>query len=364
MTGGALFYTFNLMVLAIALSGGVDSAVAAVLLNKKYPRMVGASHVIWPDSRCCSIEVLNRARDVCRSLEIPYIQVDLYEQFRGRVVEDFIQTYLSGKTPNPCVVCNKSIRFDAFYSELVRTLRQKDMLEDSEELLFSTGHYARIVQTSDGYFIAKGKDPVKDQSYMLYQIDKGMLPNLVLPLGEYHKTEILSMAEEMGLPYTKVKESQDACFVEDNYVEFIREQTGRSDFLQTGYIVDPAGRVLGKHRGTINYTVGQRRGLGLGNGPWYVARIDPRANRIVVARQEDAGRRDFLIGKTNWFVDPPAWPLRCTVKIRYQIGEIPCTVEPEAEGFRVVLDHPEIVTPGQSAVFYAEGLVLGGGVID
>jgi tRNA-specific 2-thiouridylase len=352
------------MVLAVALSGGVDSAVAAVLLNRKYPRMVGASHVIWPDSRCCSVEVLNRARDVCRKLEIPYIQVDLYGQFRDQVVEDFIHTYLSGKTPNPCVVCNKDIRFGAFYSELVRTLHQKDMLEDSEELLFSTGHYARITETSEGYFIAKGKDPVKDQSYMLYQVDKGMLPHLVLPLGEYRKSEILSLAAEMGLPYTKVKESQDACFVEGSYTEFIREQTGRSDIFQTGDIVDPAGRALGKHRGTINYTVGQRRGLGLGNGPWYVARIDPRENRIVVARQEDAQRRDFLISKTNWFVDPPTGQLGCTVKIRYQIGEIPCAVEPAAEGFRVVLDHPEIVTPGQSAVFYAEELVLGGGIID
>jgi len=352
------------MLLAVALSGGVDSAVAAVLLKKKYPRMVGASHVIWPDSRCCSVEVLDRARDVCRSLEIPYIQVDLYERFRDQVVEDFIHTYLSGKTPNPCVVCNKDIRFGAFYSELVRALRQKDMLADSEELLFSTGHYARIVETAEGYFIAKGIDPAKDQSYMLSQVDKGMLPHLVLPLGEYRKSEILSMAAEMGLPYTKVKESQDACFVEDSYVEFIREQTGRSEIFQTGDIVDPEGRALGKHRGTINYTVGQRRGLGLGDGPWYVARIEPRENRIVVARQEDAQRRDFLISKTNWFVVPPTRPLDCTVKIRYQIGENPCTVEPVAEGFRVVLDRQEIVTPGQSAVFYAEELVLGGGVID
>lgn len=172
------------------------------------------------------------------------------------------------------------------------------------------------------------------------------------------------MATEMGLPYTKVKESQDACFVEDSYVEFIREQSGRREIFQTGNIVDPEGRVLGKHRGTINYTVGQRRGLGLGSGPWYVARIDPRENRIVVARQEDAQRRHFLISKTNWFVDRPTSLLSCTAKIRYQIGEIPCTVEPVAEGFRVVLDHPEIVTPGQSAVFYAGELVLGGGVID
>ncbi|UCF97114.1 MAG: tRNA 2-thiouridine(34) synthase MnmA [Spirochaetaceae bacterium] len=351
------------MVLAIALSGGVDSAVAAVLLSRKYPRMVGASHVIWPDSRCCSVEVLNRARDTCKLLDIPYIQEDLCGEFRDQVVEDFIQTYLSGKTPNPCVICNKTIRFDAFYSRLKQTLRERELLGEAEDLLFSTGHYASIVETSDGVFIGKGVDPIKDQSYMLYQVRREMLANMVLPLGAYRKSEILNMAEELGLPYTQVKESQDACFVEGDYVAFISKQTGRSDFLRSGDIVDPQGRVLGKHSGTINYTVGQRRGLGLGNGPWYVACIEPQENRLVVAREADARRRDFQIDRANWFVDPPARPLSCTVKIRYQIGEIPCSVEPLEEGFLIVLKHPQIVTPGQSAVFYDRELVLGGGMI-
>jgi tRNA-specific 2-thiouridylase len=199
---------------------------------------------------------------------------------------------------------------------------------------------------------------------MLYQIDKAMLPNLVLPLGEYHKAEIVSMAEDLGLPYTQVKESQDACFVEGSYVDFIRQQTGRCDLLKNGDIVDTAGRPLGRHGGTIKYTVGQRRGLGLGNGPWYVARIDPRENRVVVARQEQAQRGDFSIGQTNWFTDPPDRPLSCTVKIRYQTGDVSCVVEPEESGYRVVLERPQIVTPGQSAVFYRQDLVVGGGIIN
>ncbi len=351
------------MVLAIALSGGVDSAVAAVLLNRKYPRMVGASHVIWPGSRCCSAEVLDRARETCRVLDIPYIQEDLYEEFRDQVVRDFIHCYLGGRTPNPCVVCNKSIRFDAFYTRLKTTLVDRNLLGREEDLLFSTGHYARIVESHEGFFIAKGVDPGKDQSYMLYQVRKSMLASLVLPLGEHRKSEVLSMADDLGLPYTQVRESQDACFVEGNYVEFIQKQTGRDDFLREGEIVDPKGRVLGRHRGTINYTVGQRRGLGLGNGPWYVARIDAEANRLVVAREADARRREFAIDRTNWFVDPPDRPLSCAVKIRYQIGEIPCSVEPGDGGFRVVLKVPQIVTPGQSAVFYDSDLVLGGGII-
>ena len=351
------------MVLAVALSGGVDSAVAAVMLKKKFPRMVGASHVIWPGSRCCSGEVLDRAGETCRLLGIPYIQEDLHEEFRDEVVEDFIQSYLNGKTPNPCVICNKSIRFDAFYLRLKTTLIARELLEKEEDLLFSTGHYARIVKSPEGLFIAKGVDPGKDQSYMLYQVRKQMLPNLVLPLGEYRKSEVLSMADDLGLPYTQVRESQDACFVEENYVDFIGKQTGRDDLLREGEIVDPRGRVLGRHRGTINYTVGQRRGLGLGNGPWYVARIDARANRLVVAREAEARRREFSVDGTNWFIDPPERSISCAVKIRYQIEEIPCSLEPEEEGFQVILEVPRIVTPGQSAVFYDRDLVLGGGII-
>jgi tRNA-specific 2-thiouridylase len=185
----------------------------------------------------------------------------------------------------------------------------------------------------------------------------------VLPLGEYRKSEVLSMADDLGLPYTQVRESQDACFVEDNYVQFIRKQTGRRDFLRAGEIVDLSGRILGRHRGTINYTVGQRRGLGLGDGPWYVARIDAKVNRLVVAREADARRREFTVDRTNWFIEPPQGLLSCAVKIRYQIDEIPCSVEPMAEGFRVFLSYPRIVTPGQSAVFYDRDLVLGGGII-
>ncbi|MBN2553738.1 MAG: tRNA 2-thiouridine(34) synthase MnmA [Spirochaetales bacterium] len=351
------------MVLAIALSGGVDSAVAAVLLRDKYPRMIGASHVIWPESRCCSAEVLDRARDICRRLGIPYVQEELFDEFRQRVVGDFIRTYLSGRTPNPCVLCNRIIRFDAFYRRLESSLRAGRMLGEREELLFATGHYARIVNSSDGPFIARGIDRLKDQSYMLYQVEKRMLASVVLPLGEYRKSEVLSMAADLQLPFTQVRESQDACFVDDSYVQFIREQTGRSDFLRAGEIIDLEGRVLGRHRGTINYTVGQRRGLGLGNGPWYVTRIDAKANRLVVAGAEQARCTDFTIDRANWFIEAPQHAFSCTVKTRYQIDDSPCTVEPEEGRFRVVLQAPRIVTPGQSAVFYDRDLVLGGGII-
>ena len=353
------------MVLAVGLSGGVDSSVAALLLRSYRPRLVGVTHLVWPDSRCCSPEVLARAEAVCRRLDIPYVQVDVRERFRQAVVEDFVQTYLSGRTPNPCVLCNGWVRFDTFYERLLERLPRDGLLEEGEELRLSTGHYARITQRGGETLLEKGRDPGKDQSYMLYRVRREMLPRLVLPLGEYLKAEVLEIAEANGLDYRAVKESQDACFVDGSYVEFIRRYVGREDFLKPGEIVDLEGRALGTHRGTIHYTVGQRRGLGLGSGPWYVARIDAAANRVVVARRGEAEARSFVIDRANWLVEAPQEPLSCTVKIRYQSTDTPCRVEPELEvgAWRVSLRHPEVVTPGQSAVLYDGTRVLGGGII-
>ena len=351
------------MVLAVGLSGGVDSSVAALLLKERWPRLVGVTHLIWPDSRCCSVEVLSRARSICLRLGIPYVQVDLHDRFRETVVDDFVRSYLEGRTPNPCVNCNAFVRFDVFYDRLRERLPREGLLEEGEELFLSTGHYARITRRGEEVCLEKGLDPLKDQSYMLYRVRREMLPRMVLPLGEYHKAEVVEIAEANGLQYRAVKESQDACFVEGSYAEFIRRYTGREELLEPGEIVDPEGKVLGTHPGTIHYTVGQRRGLGLGSGPWYVARIDKDSNRVVVARREEAEARQFRIDRTNWLVEPPADALACTVKIRYQIDEIPCRVEPNGGGCRVLLERPEIVTPGQSAVFYDGSRVLGGGVI-
>jgi tRNA-specific 2-thiouridylase len=351
------------MVLAVGLSGGVDSSVAALMLRESWPRMVGVTHLIWPDSRCCSAEVLSRAQEVCRRLEIPYVQVDLHERFRAAVVDDFVASYLEGRTPNPCVNCNAFVRFDRFYERLRQRLPEEGLLETGEELYLSTGHYARITRRGDEFCLEKGRDPLKDQSYMLYHVRREMLPRMVLPLGEYTKSEVMEIAEARGLQYRAVKESQDACFVEGSYVDFIRSYTGRDDLLEPGEIVDPEGRVLGSHPGTIHFTVGQRRGLGLGSGPWYVARIDAETNRVVVARREQAETRRFRVERPNWLCDPLSGPTACAVKIRYQVEEIPCVVEPEDGAYRVELERPEIVTPGQSAVFYGGTRVLGGGII-
>jgi tRNA-specific 2-thiouridylase len=349
---------------AVALSGGVDSSVAALLLHEQGGPLVGASHFIWPDSRCCSVEVFERARNLSRRLEIPYFRVDLASEFREAVVGDFIATYLAGKTPNPCIVCNRVIRFDLFYRGLLDLLAAEGLLEEGGELRFCTGHYARIQHLPGGIFLKKARDPAKDQSYMLYGIAPEMLASFHFPLGELLKSEVMDTASAAGLDYTDIKESQDACFVASDYVDFIIDQTGRKDLIRSGEIVDTAGNVLGEHRGSIHYTVGQRRGLGLGNGPWYVVRLEAEANRVVVARQGEAGKKDLEVSGLNWFIDTPQNRFDCHVKIRYQSREAACRVLPlDAGRARVELEKPEIVTPGQSAVFYGDDLVLGGGII-
>jgi tRNA-specific 2-thiouridylase len=349
---------------AVALSGGVDSSVAALLLHKEGGPLVGASHFIWPDSRCCSDAVFERARGLSRRLGIAYYRVDLAAEFRKAVVDDFITAYLAGKTPNPCVVCNRVVRFDLFYDALRGLLTAEGLLAAGGGLRFCTGHYARIRRAAGGCFLRKAKDPDKDQSYMLYGIDRERLEKFHFPLGELLKSEVMDLAAEAGLDYSGIGESQDACFVADDYADFIVEQTGRNDLLTPGEIVDRRGNVLGRHRGSIRYTVGQRRGLGLGSGPWYVVEVDPQANQLVVARQSEAGRRSLEVGSLNWFIDPLMGPLSCRVKLRYQSRDTACRIDPLPEGrVRVELENPEIVTPGQSAVFYGDDLVLGGGII-
>jgi tRNA-specific 2-thiouridylase len=355
--------------LVIALSGGIDSSVAAYWLKEhkssQYKIIVGASHFIWPHSRCCTIDSFSRARELCERLGISYYSINLAKEFDHAVVQNFINTYLAGRTPNPCVLCNELIRFTLFHQRMEEYLKEQGQLGTDDKLYLATGHYVRLTETPSGLMLRKGVDPLKDQSYMLYRLPQAVLTRLIFPLGAWRKSDVYTLARLWGLPQAAERESQDACFVDNDYASFLVRQTGRTDLETGGDIVDMTGHKLGRHRGYIHYTVGQRQGLGLGNGPWYVERIEPAANRVVVGRREEVLKSELLVEKLNWFCPPPRSPLACTVKIRYQHHELPCTIAPlpGSTQIRVILDRPEVVAGGQSAVFYNDDLVLGGGFI-
>jgi tRNA-specific 2-thiouridylase len=320
--------------------------------------------LIWPGSKCCSPPVLKRAEDLCRKLGIPYIIIDLVSPFTSRVVDDFAEAYLSGMTPNPCIRCNERIRFTLFYRRLKEKLASEGQLQKGQELFFATGHYASIVEQEGRRFIRKGKDRSKDQSYMLYRIPVEMLEYIIFPLGDYNKKEIFRQAQERELPGGVIKESQDICFVDDDYVSFLERYSDKSPLAEPGRIVDMKRNDLGEHRGYIHYTIGQRKGLNLGNGPWYVAAVKPAENLVVVGRQDEVTSREFTVEQNNWFCDPPENEYAWKVKIRYNSPEIPCRVTGAADGgVRVFLEQPAVITPGQSAVFYLEDIVMGGGII-
>ncbi len=351
-------------VLAVALSGGVDSSVAACLLKKDWNKMTGASHYIWPGSKCCNKEILSRAEAVCTSLGIPYYLIDLSEAFKKEVVDNFTCSYLNGLTPNPCVICNEKIRFDLFYRKIKDRLIKEKIISRKDELYFSTGHYVRKVKNNEGYFLKKGKDLLKDQSYMLYRIPKEYLKYFIFPLGDYSKSEVTSIAEKLKLSFSTVNESQDVCFVDKDYCEFLINYTGRKDLNNSGNIVDTEGVLLGIHRGYVHYTIGQRKGLGLGNGPWYVVEINADRNLVIVCRENQLARDNLTVCQLNWFITEPSSRISCSVKVRYNSKDIPCVVERLESGkVKVNLKAPAVISRGQSAVFYKDDLVIGGGII-
>ncbi|HUV07566.1 MAG TPA: tRNA methyl transferase PRC-barrel domain-containing protein, partial [Spirochaetia bacterium] len=268
------------------MSGGVDSSVAACLLEVEHRSsigrpVVGVSQLIWAKESQFPA-ALDLARDVCLRLGIPYFRVDLNREFERLIVRNFIDTYLEGQTPNPCVLCNQMIKFDILYRKVESELRTRGNLGEQDTLYFATGHYARVEAEEGGYALKKGRDASKDQSYMLYRLPRSLLSRIVFPLGGLEKKEVIRMASRLDLPHREIRESQDACFLEGSYGDYLVKKTGRVDLRHPGDIVDAGGRVLGRHRGFIRYTVGQRRGLGLGSGPWYVSRVDPIKNRVVV----------------------------------------------------------------------------------
>ena len=343
------------MKVIVGMSGGIDSSMTAYLLKRQGYEVEGLSLTLFetrgrrdPKS-CCSLEAIEDARRTADFIGIPHRAIDARDRFIDSVITPFIDSYKNGLTPNPCILCNRHIKFPILLEEADRTGAD----------FIATGHYARV---EDG-FLKKGIDDKKDQSYVLYALSKTLLKRLLLPLGVYKKDDIRIMAREIGLPVFNRPESQEICFVEGrDYTPII--ETISADSIKEGDIVNTEGKVLGRHNGVHRFTIGQRKGLGVNSlVPLYVVRIDPKTNTVYVGDKEDAMRRGLRVEGLNMFLDKGD-VFRSDVKIRSMMRPRPAMVYIKDGGAIVEFDEPEFApAPGQAAVFYDGDVVIGGGTI-
>lgn len=346
----------------VAMSGGVDSSVAAALLKQQGYDVIGVTMQIWPQEEdkakaCCSLEAINDARRVAWKLDIPYYVLNFRQEFEDKVIKDFCDEYLRGRTPNPCINCNKSIKFESL---LAKALALKARY-------IATGHYVRReYDDQTGLWILKtGLDEKKDQSYALYHMSQKQLEHTLFPLGKYRKTEIRQIAKEQGLEIAEKKESQDICFVDSNHSDFL--EVYRNISGSEGDIIDFQGNILGQHKGIYRYTIGQHKGLGLSLGyPVYVTDINAETNTIRVGRSEELFHFGLIAEAAHFIAgEIPRHPLNVLAKIRYNAPKIPAIITVLEDGTIRVLFHESqrAITPGQTVVFYQEEQVLGGGII-
>jgi tRNA-specific 2-thiouridylase len=348
----------------IAMSGGVDSSVAAALLKQQGYEVIGMMLRLWSEpgkeesNRCCTPDSMAQARRVAAKLDIPFYVVDAKDVFRKTVVQYFLDGYAAGGTPNPCLVCNRSIRWEFLLNHALALGAD----------FMATGHYARKMKDESGKMkLMRAVDASKDQSYVLHVLTQEKLQRALFPVGDYPKTEIRQIAESFGLPTASRADSQDLCFLAgDDYRNFI--QRNAPDMLQPGEIVTRDGKVLGQHSGLANYTIGQRKGLNLASPvPLYVLTKDAPRNTLVVGTEDELGSTELTAKDVNWLSgDAPPGPFRAEVKIRYTARAVPAEVTPLENGTRarVRFEAPaRDVTAGQAAVFYVGEEVLGGGII-
>lgn len=348
----------------IAMSGGVDSSVAAYLTQQRGFDCMGCTMRLYdgadlglPASEGCgSSRDADDARAVATRLGMPFSVFDCTQAFRAKVIDPFVESYLSGQTPNPCIACNRYLKFSELYA------RARDLGAD----VLVTGHYARVVQTPDGYVLKKGLDPTKDQSYVLYTLTQEQLAHTYFPLGELRKSEVRELAAELGFVNAEKPDSQDICFVPDgNYADVVQRVSGHKS--TPGNFIDTAGHVLGQHRGIMHYTIGQRKGLGLAfPEPRYVCAIDAGANTVTIGTVDELNRWSLVAQDFNWMSGmTPTSPVRCAAKTRYRQVEQMAWAQVQDDGtVAVTFDEPQQgIAPGQSVVLYDGDVVLGGGTI-
>lgn len=351
----------------VGMSGGVDSSVAAWLLKEQGYDVIGVTMQIWQDEDtevqeaeggCCGLSALDDARRVAMDLGIPYYVMNFKEEFRKNVMDYFVGEYAEGRTPNPCIACNRYVKWES--------LLRRSMAIGADYI--ATGHYAQIDRLPGGrYSLKTSVTASKDQTYALYNLTQDQLSHTLMPVGSYHKEEIRDMAERLGLPVAHKPDSQEICFIPDHdYASFIEEYTGRE--LPPGNFVDLDGNVLGRHRGITHYTVGQRKGLNLSMGrPVFVVEIRPDTNEVVIGDNNDVFTNVLRCDKLNWMaVDGlHGKSMEVTAKIRYSHKGSPCTIREIGEGMVECRFHEPVraVTPGQAVVFYDGDYVAGGGTI-
>ncbi|MBI2118992.1 MAG: tRNA 2-thiouridine(34) synthase MnmA [Elusimicrobia bacterium] len=348
----------------VAMSGGVDSSTACALLHSQGYEVIGITLKLWTPKHwvegekvgsCCSPQDIGEAKIVCRQLGVPHYTYNMEERFKEKVVDQFVDSYLNGRTPNPCVSCNSFIKFDP-------------LLKYAEALgaeYLATGHYARIIRENH-FYLTKAKDQFKDQSYFLYMLNQAQLSQVLFPLGDYQKEEVREIARKFNLVNAEKKESQDICFLEGrDYREFIKEQTSQP--LKKGAIQTQDGKILGEHLGLPFYTIGQREKLGVATGErLYVIGKDSKTNTLIVGKESENLQNCCLVHSVNWCSDQiPNESVRALVKVRYRHkGALAAINLLSAQEAKIVFDQDvSSITPGQSAVFYDGETVLGGGII-
>lgn len=350
----------------VGMSGGVDSSVAAYLLKEQGYDVIGVTMQIWQDEEqamqeenggCCGLSAVDDARRVAAALEIPYYVMNFKKEFKEHVIDYFVEEYQNGRTPNPCIACNRYVKWES--------LLQRSLSIGAEYI--ATGHYARVVQLENGrYTLRRSATLAKDQTYALYNLTQDQLKRTLMPVGEYTKEEVRSIAEKINLRIANKPDSQDICFVPDgDYASYIEEEAGVK--VPEGNFVLTDGTVLGRHKGITHYTVGQRKGLGLALGyPAFVLEIRPETNEVVIGTKEESMTTQLVARNLNFMsIEDLTEPLHVFTKIRYNHRGAWCTIEKMGEDeILCTFDEPQrAVTPGQAVVFYDGEYVLGGGTI-